>query len=234
MNSSTRILLLVAGTLAGIGLTNAAAQVHATANRFYLTTDFGASLIEDINLRSFTLGAPGGAPASGDVVMHPGLRFDASAGYEFGTKGAGSVSLELASGVVFNRFDRLEAVGTKVGVDGDLYQIPIFVNVIGSYKLANGITPYVGGGGGAVVGYATIDTLRTAAGRLAVNDSDTDITPAIQAFAGVRFNITDTTSVGLAYKFLNTFEPDWTIAGAGIQLGDIHTHAVSITLTYRF
>lgn len=234
MNHPTKILFLVAGSLAGLGLSDAAAQVHASANRFYLTTDFGASFIEDINLRSFTLGTAGGPPASGDVVMHPGLRFDASAGYEFGTKGPGSVSVELASGVVFNRFDRLELTGGKVSVSGDLYQIPIFGNVIGSYKLANGITPYLGGGGGAIVGYASIDSLSTAAGALAVNDSDTDITPAVQAFAGVRFDITDTTSIGLAYKFLKTFEPDWTIAGAGVQLGDIHTHAVSITLLYRF
>jgi opacity protein-like surface antigen len=234
MNHTPSILLLVAGSLAGVGLSDAAAQMHSTANRFYLTTDFGASLIEDINLRSFTLGAAGGPPASGDVVMQPGLRFDASAGYEFGTTGPGSVSVELASGVVFNRFDRFEFAGGKIGVRGDLYQIPLFGNVIGSYKLANSITPYVGGGGGAIVGHASIDNLRTTAGALAVNDSDTDITPAIQAFAGVRFDITDTTSIGLAYKFLKTFEPEWTIAGAGVRLGDIHTHAVSLTLSYRF
>jgi opacity protein-like surface antigen len=110
----------------------------------------------------------------------------------------------------------------------------VFGNVQWRYRLANSITPYLGGGGGVIFSDLSVDTISGYDVSVNGEDSDVDTVGAYQAFAGVQFDLSDTTSLGLAYKFLGTSGPAWNFSGAKVELDDVQVHTLALTLTYRF
>ncbi len=243
MKNSIQTCVLAAVGLLAVGAVSLQAQTRASDNHFYFTTDFGVSLIDAVDLTQFGLAVPNptpppatiAAPAGGQALLNPGLRFDASAGYEISLSKASCVNVEIASGLIFNGLDQVEFPALKVGMEGDWQQVPLLANVIFHYHLANGITPYLGGGGGVIFSLMNLETLSLANGTtLSAQGSDEDVVGAFQGVAGVQFEISDNTSVGLGYKFLTTSGPTWNLGGGRVELDDVRVHAVSMTLTYRF
>jgi opacity protein-like surface antigen len=223
---------------------NVSAQQQPSQRRFYLATDFGVALMDDLDLEEFgyTLPGTGGDTGAGrssatgttavvpdTIVIKPGFRFDASGGYEFPLGKAGNcVSAELASGVMVNQIDRIKFISPAVSLkpDGQIYQVPLLANVSCHHHFSNGITPYIGAGGGVIFNQANLGNLDGRTG----DESDLDVVPAYQGFVGVQFEMSENTSVGVAYKYLATSAPSW----QGVRVGDVRTHTVSLTLTFRF
>lgn len=242
MKNGSPFLALLAVALATSPAASAHAQAHASEHRFYLTTDFGVGFLEDADITTFasplpnpTLGAaPVVPPAGGQATFHPGFRFDASGGYEFALGGASFLSAELATGLIFNRLDKLEWPGRSYSARGEWFQVPVLGNVIWRYRLAHSITPYLGGGGGAIFSAMSVDSFSGYGQVAEVDESDLDTVGAYQAFAGVQFDLSDTTALGLAYKFLGTSGPAWSFSGGKVELDNVIVHTLALTLTYRF
>jgi OmpA-OmpF porin, OOP family len=93
-----------------------------------------------------------------------------------------------------------------------------------------GITPYVGVGGGiANVNYSGI----AAGSTNVVNDNS--VVPAIQAMAGVRYNLTDNWQLELEYRFLNGFHPTLNdVTGQRLSTSDYRNNSILISVTYAF
>jgi len=95
-----------------------------------------------------------------------------------------------------------------------------------------GFRPYVGAGAGLLS--MNLDNL-TFAGVQRVNDSDT--VAAVQAMAGVRYNLTSNWDVGLEYRFLDGIHPSFhTVAATANRFttDDYRNHSIMLNLTYSF
>lgn len=141
------------------------------------------------------------------ISTEPGLRFDLDAGYGFSLAPQLTLGAELETGFIYNNL-RIKKTG------GEDDQIPLLGNLVLNYHLGK-FVPYVGAGIGG-------DYSALSAGEKA-NYSNVD--PAIQAEAGVRYEVCDHFEVGLGYKYLADFvDRDITIS----------ENAFLLSATYHF
>jgi len=124
-------LLLV--TISGSG------EEFNTAGKSYLSFDIGVALQSDLQVKQV-----GGNSLNGvDLQFDTGLRFDIASGYHF-TERFGA---ELSVGYVFNSVDGVTGVAPPgFGVDADLFQVPVMVNLI--YKVRSELPRTFPGRGG--------------------------------------------------------------------------------------
>ncbi|HXQ52790.1 MAG TPA: OmpA family protein [Stellaceae bacterium] len=92
------------------------------------------------------------------------------------------------------------------------------------------ITPYIGGGlGVAEVHYSSLSL----GGTQIV--SDTDLVPAIQAMAGLRYDFGNNWGLDLQYRFLNGFHPNIKDnAGNRASTSDYRNHSILLGISYSF
>ncbi len=155
-----------------------------------------------------------------------------------------NIGLQLQTGVIWNRMSRVGTITTNPPPPpppppptesgeayefghGDLYQIPLLLNVVYKFSPEKAFSPYIGAGAGGELSLfdATFPTARL---------KDTDITFAYQAFAGVRYRLSDRANIGLGYKFLGTTDQDWKDNGLRVRLDHLFTHAVVAAFTVHF
>jgi opacity protein-like surface antigen len=188
----------------------------------YIRLGAGLSLVEDIEGYS----ADFAATTNFELTLDPGLRFDVAPGYNFNRY----VGLEFNTGVVWNTVDSIEVEdGRSISVDGTLWQIPFLANVILRYPTDIQLTPFVGAGGGGLLMGITVDNTDD----IEVYDRADDIFAAYQLFGGLQYEITESLSLGLVYKYLHLFseqEDPYDTAG----LGDITTHSFSAMVSFDF
>jgi outer membrane protein OmpA-like peptidoglycan-associated protein len=92
------------------------------------------------------------------------------------------------------------------------------------------IVPYIGAG----VGVASVNFNSVKSGSTTIID-DSDAMPAIQAMAGLRYQINDKWGVGLEYRFLNGFHPNLKDAtGNRMSTNDYRNHSILLSVTYTF
>lgn len=178
---------------------------------FYMSTDGGINIIQNVT------SSVGGV--KGTLSMDPGLRWSLSAGYGFRLSPNLLLGLEAESGVLWNGFDSVSALGVKVPIDGDYTQVPFLGNVVLSLKEGKWV-PYIGAGGGGTYSYASINSV----GGIPVGSSGNSTDGAFQAEAGIKYAFTDNLELGLGYKYLAVFQNGATI----------NNHAISAALTFRF
>jgi opacity protein-like surface antigen len=201
-------------------LVSVAGAYAAEPSNFYVTADAGGIFQQDANFREngFTETA----------AFNAGVRADLAVGYNLNE----NLALEIEPGFMWNSVDTLDGYSLRSGESIDLYSVPILVNVV--YRIQTGTrwTPYVGAGIGANVG--------TFEGKLPGLDvSDTTASFAFQGKAGVRYALTENTSVGLAYKFLGTTDQDYSLnMGRNftdkVTLNGVYVHGVFIDYTWNF
>ena len=93
-----------------------------------------------------------------------------------------------------------------------------------------GLQPYVGVGVGAV--YVKLDSMSQAGTTLADNG---DALFAVQGIAGVRYNLTPHWGVGVEYRFLNGFHPEFQARGGGnFNTNDYRNQSVLLSVSYAF
>jgi opacity protein-like surface antigen len=221
MTRTTLLKSIVAATAIG-----AAAETHAGMDfsKSFFGVDAGASFIQTEELKNSD---------GHQARFNPGVRTDIMWGLMLND----NVGIELQTGVVWNHMKR---VGVEVppvtpspaedvyeNGKGELYQIPLLLNVVYKITPHNKFSPYIGAGAG---------------GELALFDAtfpsgdlkDNDFTFAYQAFGGISYCLCPNANVGIAYKFLGTTGHDWKDNGLEVKTDQLFTHAVVAALTWSY
>lgn len=194
------------------------------SGKTYISGDVGASYLQDVAIKNAD-----GHKASFNI----GIRTDLSLGCHFNDQWAA----ELETGLIWNNI-------RKIGVEqpppppptptpsnpylngkGDVYQIPLLANVIYTVPTKGSFKPYAGVGAGGVA--TILDATFTS------SVHDTDFTFAYQAFGGMRYILSDRVDVGLAYKFLGTFDHDWQGRTLAVHSKELYTHSVLAVLRIK-
>jgi opacity protein-like surface antigen len=183
----TRILLLV--VVASLYLTSrvfsADTPSDAEASRFYFTANGGVAWLDNVSFKN--------SSGSGTLRFDPGFRLDVAGGYQFTRE----FSVELETGLTGNRAQ---------GFVDDFYdnesvyllQTPILANVTYRIPLQRRLKPFIGAGIGGV--YTRLENWSV----LSDEHNGSDFTFGFQGSAGVRYQISPRTELGVAYKFMGT------------------------------
>jgi opacity protein-like surface antigen len=198
---------VIAGLVAGGGmfLTTQAAEPGP-----YLTFDAGANWVPDFEVSFETAGEEDET----DVDLETGFRGGLAFGYNFSR----FFGAELETGFVYNE-----------GKDADAWlgQVPFLANLVFRHENPSRIVPFIGVGAGGVA--AILDLEEGDA-----DESDSDIVPAWQAKAGMRFNLSDRASLGVAYKYLGVNSPEFSLGDSDQDFDIIHNHAVVAMFNLSF
>jgi opacity protein-like surface antigen len=185
-------ILPAVGLLAvGGGLALSALPAHAEGPFF--TFDAGLNIVDNYDVGNDT-----------QIEFDPGLRLDVGIGYTLHEDQNFGVSVGAESGFIYNEMDKGKSPFGEVGIEGDLWQVPIIGKVVLRFMPENTWVPYIGVGGGVVYSNATVDSI----GGTPVDAEGDEWDPAVQAVAGVKYKLNDNSSVGLSYKALFVFPGD--------------------------
>ena len=183
---------------------------------FYFDTDLGGVLQQNLIIRN----------AGQSVSFDPGIGGNLNFGYNI----TDALAVEFQTGATTSEINTSGSQALVFsGYSADIYQIPIMANVIFKAPIPGGLTPYIGVGyGGAVT---TLESYRRG-----YYVSDTDITPAYQAIAGLRVTLNRRTEVGVGYRFLATTAHTWFADSAALYTptGPTFSHSILATLTFSY
>jgi OmpA-OmpF porin, OOP family len=175
---------------------------------------------------------------TGSMTEDEGYIIGGAAGYVVAPTPLGNFRVELNLDYRDNGIKSLSVAGFAPGAaGGDVESLAGMVNGIFDLPFNFwGLKPYVGAGAGLLS--MTLSNV-TLGGVATVNDTTT--VPAVQLMAGVNYNLTPNWSLGLQYRFLNGFNPNFHTAafaglppGTSIATSDYQNHSVMLTLTYSF
>lgn len=215
MNVHFRTLTVVT-VFGGLALSRSAG-IAGEERGFYAGADLGGAIAESTSLREFPDATPGG-----DVKFHPGARLSLNGGYRFNNW----VSLGAETGLIVNE---------AKAADITLSQTPFLANVEFRMPNKSPIEPYIGGGPGVSVSVIALDDDGLNSGSN-VDGSAGDAVFAWQAYAGVRYKINETMSVGVVYKYFEADAPTWDVGGTSqdIRFGRAHVHSFSASFLWNF
>jgi opacity protein-like surface antigen len=210
-------------TMAGTTLLLAANAVQAqSANNWYWDVRAGVALPQDTAIKSSPYGG------GGDIDFDAGLHVGVALGYRLSP----SVAMELETGVLWNSVNEINGNNfSNVGGSADFYQIPVLANVVYT-PLHGAFSPFIGVGVGEVT--AIFDSSHLPLFGPGTGYSDTDFVFAYQATAGFKYAVNERLDLGLAYQFLDAARNDWSDHGVPFETGDVRTHSIMATLTWRF
>ena len=204
---------------AAVGLLSAR-SAFAQNSTVYFRGGIGPALTERTDMTEFF------GPTSQRVKFDPGVRLNLAGGFQV----ADWATVELEMGFLGNSIKSISGSGNP---DADLVNVPFLVNGVFQFRTDSGFTPYVGVGAGFSAAVLTLDN--TTINGVALDGSDSDLVFAGQFFAGFRYEFNDRMSVGAAYKFFFTGEPEWEVQGGGtIGFDPIRTHSLTAEFTVRF
>ncbi len=221
----TRYLSGVACLALGFGITATQAQTYSTLPEGagpYFRADVGPSFFEDGKITQF------GVPTSSSVKYKAGLTADAAIGYAFNKYIATDFEMGLSSAEIKDAPGYLSS-------NTHVYNVPFLVNVTLSCPIPHSvIVPYIGAGMGGSEAVFETDNFFNGADGVVGNESDTVF--AWQAFAGLRFKLSDTTSLGIGYKYFATEDPAFTYPPDSFSVGvqGVRAHSVLFTLQVSF
>ena len=203
--SSSLALALVASSLLG-GVSRATASDNAG---LYLDTDLGLNLMGDVKAEN------------GRISADPGIRWSLATGYRYSLNPQFTLAGELETGLLYNPLRNASAAaGGSAPVGGSYVQVPLLANVVLTYH-GDRWEPYAGAGAGLSYSVISVDSV----GNNQVGALGGEIDPAWQIMAGVRYRLSERTSVGLGYKFLS-------VSPAG--LGAVQNQSVGASVTFKF
>jgi opacity protein-like surface antigen len=201
---------------------------HLHASNWYLHTDVGGTMVEDVKIKG----------AAGSIATFaPGVGGTVSLGYHFTPVLAG----EFETGALWNEFDTLARISLRdMQADAQLYQIPLKLNLVLNLPTKSRWTPYLGGGAGGMISILESRLHPISPARATLfpignsNFSDTDVTFCYQALAGIKYRISAHAAVDIGYKFFGTLDHSWSSGGSSFDTEPIYTHAFLASFTWRF
>ena len=222
--------LIFALLTADLAVCSFSGQAADGTDHFYLHLDVGAAFASDVTLKGVTIN-PVPTPTA-KSSFDPGIRGDLVLGYGFND----SWSVELESGVAWNPLGSVNFNGfTSHAYDGDLYQIPILLNVRCQFTPKATFSPYLGAGVGGV--FTKLDTVASTQFPIPSfpRVHDTDLAFACQAVAGLIFRFASHWEADVEYKFLGTFGHSWDLPrSVSAQSRNVYTHAALASLNWKF
>ncbi|HWD91345.1 MAG TPA: porin family protein [Verrucomicrobiae bacterium] len=196
---------------------------------FYLGADAGGALTSDTRVKEFF----GPVDPGTKVRLDPGVRFGVVGGYKFNQW----FGLEGETGVIANNIKSI--TGATIDGNADLANVPFLLNA--RFELPHGhcpVTPYFGGGAGGAASVISMDR------HIELNDvrlsgNDAALVFAYQAFAGLRYAITDRIGLGLEYHYFATTGPTWRADASGtdtdhLRFLGVQSHTISVAFDFRF
>jgi len=189
----------------------------------YFRAEAGPSFFQDGQVRNF------GGPTSGRVEYDTGGRVDAAVGYALNQY----LATDFEVGINAAKIDNAQGY---FSADSRIYNLPFMANVTLSCPIPHCIvTPYVGAGaGGADV---VFDTDGFSDGVTTVRGSENDVVFAWQAYAGLRFQLSQRISLGVGYKYFNTEDPSFSYPPSpnfNVGFKGVQTHSVMFSFQMNF
>lgn len=195
----------------------APAQAERPAQRFYFSTDAGVAWQQDLTVKEKIFGLT----TREKVHFETGARFDVGVGYQF----TDSFAAEFETGLIYNAVSSSGETSINSG-NVLLLQIPLFVNALYTVPTGGRLKPFVGAGvGGMFTSAESIDLVGYISG-------DSDAVFAYQATAGIRYEITKTMDLGLAYKYTGTLEHTFDSFSATLSGNKIHSVLFSFRVRF--
>jgi opacity protein-like surface antigen len=169
----------------------------------------------------------------GNLKLDPGFRMDFSGGRRF------LPWLEIGPELGFT-FNGVDAIGGFSYPNSSLSQITFMANVRVEYPYQYRLVPFVGAGVGGVASFLTFGGGH--GDHYYYDEPDgtgDDFSLVFQAFAGLRYRLTDRTSLGVEYRYLMTdrqhFSVDWWYGGGfDVAVDSVQMHSFSLVLTAEF
>jgi opacity protein-like surface antigen len=200
-----------------------------STSRFYFGMDMGGALTTDTRVKEFF----GAVDPGTKVRLDPGVRVGFVGGYEL----TDWFSLEGETGIIANNIKSI--TGADMRGDAALSNIPFLLNA--RFQLPHGkcpITPYFGGGVGGAASIISLEHHIDLNG-VRMRGSDAAGVFAYQAFAGLRYAITDQMGLGVEYHYFATTGPTWSTDSNGtdtdrLRFLGVQSHAVSVAFDFHF
>lgn len=215
-----------AGLVALSCLASSALANEDSSQRWRIRADIGGNIPISPTVSEF------GGPVTGGGKME----LDAGVSLDFGIgfKVAPWFILEGEIGFTYNNID---AIGNWSYPNSSLTQMPIMLNAEFCLPLGR-LVPFAGIGGGGVLGSITFGNYYY----YYYSESDgwgNNFAPAAQAFAGLRYEISNDMSLGLSYRFLAVPGYNWDVEwwnGADFSFGvdKMFTHSICVTFNAAF
>lgn len=203
---------------------------QAQTNKVYVGVDAGGALTSDPKVKEFF----GAVPPDTKVKLDPGIRVGFVGGYRL----TDWFAVEGETGVIANNIDSI--TGATMDGNATFSNVPFLVNArLQLPKNRCPVTPYIGGGVG---GSASVIALEhhIDLGGVRMRGSDATVVFAYQAFAGLRYDINEHMSAGVAYHYFVTTGADWKAESSSgtdtdhLRFSGVQSHAVTATFEYRF
>lgn len=209
MKIITRSIAAAGTVLAASAGTAAAAEV---VTNLYVKVDAGAVFQQNADWQQ-------SGKQTLTVGFNPGTRADIAVGYNLSK----TFAVELESGFMWDSIDTFDGRGPIPVESADLYSVPILANAIYKFPATGGWTPYVGAGVGLNVGIFDGSNPST-------SFTDSDLSFAYQAEAGVKYALAPHASVGIAYKLLGTTDQDY----SSQTFSNIYVHGLFASFMLSF
>jgi len=201
----------------------ARAQTRFDDERWELRLDMGGTIPRDANLTQF------GEPVSGQKLkLSPGFQMD----FAFNYKLTPWLAIGPEMGFFYNS---VSSFGDISYHDSLLFQMPLMANLILQYPNQTRFRPYIGAGVGGVLTELTFgeDYLWGPDG------IGSDFTFGFQTFAGLNYQLSQSTYLGVMYRFLYTDSQNWNVEWwtdyhFHVAIDPIQVHSFCLVLSCRF
>lgn len=207
----------------------------------YFRGGIGPTFFQDSELKGYSYSSAPGLAAfsgpSGKVTYDVGVSGDAAFGFAFNRY----VGLDFQTGYTWGRMNNVENYTQDGSTMGN---VPFLANLNLSLPIPHtNIVPYVGGGvGGSDSIFDAHNFYPSVAGPGAGNENETfgsedDVVFAWQAFAGVRFMLNPSLSLGIGYDFFFTGNPTFSYPpqpNLNAEFQGIRAHSIMFTLQANF
>jgi opacity protein-like surface antigen len=199
-------------------------------SRFYVGADAGGVLTGDTRVKQFF----GPVDPGTKVSLDPGVRVGFVGGYRLNDW----FSLEGETGIMANNIKSI--TGASIDGDATLANVPFLANVRIQLPRTSRcpVTPFIGGGVGGSASVLAFDHHIDFNGAR-LRGSDAAAVFAYQAFAGLRYAITDQMGLAVEYHYFATTGPTWRGDGNGgssdrLSFLGVQSHAVSLAFDFNF
>jgi hypothetical protein len=202
--------------------------------------EFGAAVVPDLDGRLSWFG--GTNTYTDDLNLEFDLGFAMAGGFR--EKFQSWLAVEFEAGLFYHSLDQATTPAGRVWtLDFDLYQVPIMLNVVFELPGEHRVTPFVGGGAGAMVSWLETGIRLPADDGtwLPVDESSVEAAFAYQAFAGLRLRTGDAGAISLTYRLVGGGSPTWGLEPAGLggdvgslKVEDIVVHALALGFHIEF
>ena len=204
--------------------------VTITNAQTYLAVDGGAMFQQDATLRH-------SAPDSQETAaFKTGARGDLDLGYNFNPY----VAAELEGGFMWNSINKVDGESLSSlpnNQSDDIYSIPLLANLFIKIPTHTPLIPYFGVGAGGNISILNLKENGVGLdGPFSINDTKTDIEPAVQGEAGLRYMLCRNASIGIGYKFMATLAQRYNFSDLNdrLTISGIYIHTVFINFKVNF